>query len=117
MENYKVGSIIKGTITGVENYGIFVSLDNYYSGLIHISEISKEYVKNVGDYGAIGETIYVKILAVDNETNQMQLSIKDINYRIGNSIFRKMIKETGGGFLPLQTNLQKWIDAKIAEMT
>lgn len=40
MSDYKVGKIVKGTITGIQKYGIFVDLDNYYSGLIHISEIS-----------------------------------------------------------------------------
>ena len=40
MNIYKVGKIVKGTVTGIENYGAFVSLENDYTGLIHISEIS-----------------------------------------------------------------------------
>ena len=40
MAQYKVGKIVKGNITGIEKYGIFVNLDNFYSGLIHISEMS-----------------------------------------------------------------------------
>ena len=42
MTKYKVGSTVTGNVTGIEKYGAFVSLDDYYSGLIHISEISDE---------------------------------------------------------------------------
>ena len=37
---YNVGDVVTGCVTGIERYGIFVNLDNYYSGLVHISEIS-----------------------------------------------------------------------------
>ena len=40
MDKYKVGKIVVGNVTGIEKYGIFVCLDDYYTGLIHISEIS-----------------------------------------------------------------------------
>ena len=40
----------------------FVNLDNYYTGLIHISEISEKFVSNINDYVTIGETIRVKII-------------------------------------------------------
>jgi general stress protein 13 len=116
MAEYKKGQIVKCNITGVENYGIFVNLDNYYSGLIHISEISKDFVKNVNDYGEVGETIYVKILDVDEKLNQVKLSIKDIDYRIKNNNKNKGIKEIGQGFGKLEDNLQKWIDEKLKEI-
>ena len=44
MNQYKKGEIVTGCVTGIEKYGIFVSLDEYYSGLIHISEISDFFV-------------------------------------------------------------------------
>ena len=47
MANYTKGKIIQGTVTGIETYGIFVSLDEYYSGLIHISEVSHNFVKEI----------------------------------------------------------------------
>ena len=50
VENYEIGQIIKGTVTGIEKYGIFLNVNNKYTGLIHISEISDKYVKNVEDY-------------------------------------------------------------------
>ena len=109
---YEGGKIVKGCVTGIENYGIFVSLDEYYSGLIHISEISNNFVKNVNDYVNIGETIKVKILDVDEENCHLKLSIKDFNYRLGNNKKRNKIVETGTGFYLLKENLDKWIEEK-----
>lgn len=108
---YEDGKIVKGCVTGIENYGIFVSLDEYYSGLIHISEISNGFVKNVNDYVNIGETIKVKILEVDEENCHLKLSIKDFNYRMGNRKRNKIV-ETGTGFYLLKENLDKWIEEK-----
>ena len=116
MAQYKVGKIVKGNITGVENYGIFVSLDNFYSGLIHISEISNDYVKDPAYYGEVGETIYAKVLEVDEKTNHVKLSIKDIDYRISNKKNRSKIKETGTGFKILADNLDNWVEKKLNEI-
>ena len=45
MLKYDKGKIVTGQVTGIEKYGIFVSLDEFYSGLIHISEISDGFVR------------------------------------------------------------------------
>ena len=44
MSKYRKGNIVKATVTGIESYGVFVSFDEYYTGLIHISEISNNFV-------------------------------------------------------------------------
>ena len=72
MSKYKIGEIVIGCVTGIEKYGIFVGLDEYYSGLIHISEISNSYVKNIHDYVKIGESIKVKIVE-ENERDKNRL--------------------------------------------
>ena len=112
---YKIGNIVTGCVTGIEKYGIFVSLDDYYSGLIHISEISDLFVKNVNDYVNLGETIKVKILEVDDKDFHVKLSIKNFNYRISNRK-RKKIVETEHGFETLKSNLDKWISMKQNEL-
>ena len=108
---YKEGQIVKGRVTGIENYGVFVGFDEYYTGLIHVSEISDGFVKNINDYVNVGEVIKVKVLDVDDDSYQLKLSIKNIKYRINNNTISK-IKETGSGFDLLKENLQKWIDEK-----
>jgi predicted RNA-binding protein with RPS1 domain len=114
---YKKGKIVKGSITGIEKYGIFVNLDNYYSGLIHISEISNGFVKNIRDYVDIGETIYAKVIDVDETENHVKLSIKGIDYRIRNSSKKvSSIKEVGTGFVALEENREVWIREKLKEL-
>lgn len=115
MADFNVDSIVTGCVTGIEEYGIFVSLDNYYSGLIHISEISDNFVRNINDYVSIGETIKVKILAVDEEKHHLKLSIKNIDYRIVKKSNMK-IHETATGFSTLKVCLNKWIDTKKSEL-
>lgn len=114
MGRYKKGDIVKGTVTGIENYGAFISLKEYYSGLIHISEISYQFVKDVNDFLQIGETIFVEVLEVDDDTCQCKLSIKNINYRQKTKPFRKRhITETSHGFHTLETMLPLWIEKKL----
>ena len=73
---YNIGDVIKCTVTGFKDYGIFVKVDHDYIGLIHISEISESFVRNVSDYSEVGETIYAKIIEIDEESKQLKLSIK-----------------------------------------
>ena len=63
MKNYSEGDIVTGIVTGIEDYGIFLSFDNNKSGLVHISEISNSFVKNVNDYANINDSLTVKILS------------------------------------------------------
>lgn len=115
MGKYEKGKIVTGSVTGIEKYGIFVSLDEFYSGLIHISEISNGFVRNINDYVNVGETILVKILEIDEEHSHLKLSIKNLNYRVSLKV-RQTIVEVGKGFLPLQENLDRWIDEKMGEI-
>ena len=78
MKKHVEGDIITGKVTGIEDYGIFLSFDNNKSGLIHISEISDSFVKNVNDYAKINDTLTVKILSID-EDGHYKLSIKELD--------------------------------------
>ena len=113
MADYVTGNIVKGQVTGIEKYGAFVSIDDNYSGLIHISEVSNDFVKDINDFFVIGEVIYCEILDVDEGNFQLKLSIKNINYKLHSN---SKIKESRLGFLPLKNNLDKWISNKISEI-
>ena len=114
MSKYKVGDTVLATVTGLENYGIFVDLEDEYTGLIHISEVSDKFVSNLKDYVEIGEKINVSIIEVDDENKKLKLSIKNINYRISKK--NTKIKETEHGFSTLESKLPEWIDDKINEI-
>ena len=116
MTKYKKGKIIRGTVTGIESYGVFVSCDEYYSGLIHISEISHGFVKNVSDYVNIGDVINVEILEVDESLGQLKLSIKNIDYRKRNATRRRKIIETSLGFSTLAYHLPIWVEESVKKI-
>ena len=113
MDSINIGDIIKVTVTGIQNYGAFVMIDEEYDGLIHISEISKDYVKDINDYVEIGDEIYAEVIDYDTENNKYKLSIKNINYKDGS----KIEDETNNkGFLPLKEHLDLWMNEKIKEI-
>ena len=117
MEKVKKNDVIKVKVKGVQKYGAFVnSEDNNYDGLIHISEISYGYVKNVNDYLKIGDSIYAEVVDVSDKDNQLKLSIKDIDYKNDGTKLKRMA-ETKNGFTPLKDNLEIWINKKIKEIT
>lgn len=70
-----VGDLVKGTVTGVVDFGAFVNVDGV-EGLVHISEISWERVNNPADYIKVGQEVEAKIIAIDHE--RLSLSIKQL---------------------------------------
>lgn len=117
MNKIKEKDIIKVKITGIQKYGAFATIDNEeYNGLIHISEISYGYVKNIQDYMNIGDDIYAEVLNIDETDKQIKLSIKDIDYKKNGAKLKRMA-ETKKGFTPLHDHLETWISEKIKEIT
>ena len=115
MNSINVGNIVKGQITGVTPYGVFVSLEDDYSGLVHISEVSDKFVKDLPMLFNIGDIINVKILEIDEDKREVKLSIKKIDYKVEESLSR--IPETGSGSCLLEKNLGKWTASKLKEIT
>ena len=72
---FEVGSITEGSITGIKNFGAFVELQNGKTGLVHISEISNAFVKEIKDYLKEGDKVKVKVINVSPE-GRVELSIK-----------------------------------------
>ncbi|OON97805.1 MAG: RNA-binding protein S1 [Epulopiscium sp. Nele67-Bin005] len=77
LENFEVGQIIDGTVTGVKPFGAFVALDENTQGLVHISHISHGFLENIADAVKIGDKVKVKILSIDTEKKKISLSIKN----------------------------------------
>lgn len=70
-----VGEIVEGTVTGITNFGAFIQLAKGKSGLVHISEISHDYVEKVDDYLKKGDKVKVKVLSVTDD-GKISLSIR-----------------------------------------
>ena len=71
----QVGEIVDGKVTDIMDYGVFVKLGDKKSGLVHISEVSREYVKDIHDVIKVGDEVKVKVIAID-DNGKISLSIK-----------------------------------------
>ena len=70
-----IGAIVEGKVTGITKFGAFVEIDDGVTGLVHISEISKDYVTDVADFLERGDVVKVKILTADEK--RLSLSLKE----------------------------------------
>lgn len=62
----EVGDVLEGKVSGITKFGAFIDFEGGASALLHISEISNDYVKNVEDYLSVGDSLKVKVLSTDN---------------------------------------------------
>lgn len=74
----EVGSKLQGKITGITNFGAFVELPNGKTGLVHISEVANNYVKDIKDHLKVGEQVDVKVIQIEGD-GKIGLSIKKVN--------------------------------------
>lgn len=70
-----VGNVVEGVVTGITNFGAFIQLPEGKSGLVHISEISHDYVEKVSDYLKKDDKVKVKILSIGDD-GKISLSIR-----------------------------------------
>ena len=80
-----VGKVVEGTVTGITNFGAFVELPEGESGLVHISEISDDYVEKVTDYLKKDQKVKVKILSISKD-GKISLSIRQAKPKTTNPI-------------------------------
>ncbi|MGP1567272.1 MAG: S1 RNA-binding domain-containing protein [Peptoanaerobacter stomatis] len=73
----KVGNIVDGRVINVKPYGAFVSIASDKKGLVHISHISNDFVKDINEFLHQGDVIKVKILSMDDDGGKIALSLKD----------------------------------------
>lgn len=71
----EVGSKLQGKVTGITNFGAFVELPEGSTGLVHISEVADNYVKDINDHLKVGDEVEVKVINVEKD-GKIGLSIK-----------------------------------------
>lgn len=82
----EVGNIVDGKVAGITNFGAFIQLPEGKTGLVHISEIAEEYVKDIKNHLTENQEVKVRVLSMDN--GKISLSIKK-------AIDRKTVPRTG----------------------
>ncbi len=71
----EIGAIVEGKVSGITGFGAFVDLPEGKSGLVHISEVARNYVKDIKEHLTVGQVVKVKILTVE-PNGKISLSIK-----------------------------------------
>lgn len=110
----KIGDIVKGTITGIVDFGVFVKFDDL-EGLVHISELAWQRIENPKDLFKVGDTVQAKVIAI--EKGRVSLSIKQLQtdpwqesvkkYQLGQIVKGKVSKIMPFGvFVELDTDIQ-----------
>ncbi|MDA1040788.1 MAG: 30S ribosomal protein S1 [Planctomycetota bacterium] len=79
-QRYKAGDVVKGTVTKITNFGVFIGLEDGLEGLLHISEISDQMVENAEDVVQVGDEVEVKVLRVDTDERKIGLSKKRVGW-------------------------------------
>lgn len=116
----KVGMKVKGIVTGVQPYGIFVNLKDDNQGLIHISECKFGYVKNIEELFKVGDNVEALIIDIDVYSGKISLSLRsrDVNLdvldkRIDNRDIKKRYWSNYHlkvGFNSIKEQHDQWID-------
>ncbi|MFA7435099.1 MAG: S1 RNA-binding domain-containing protein [Bacilli bacterium] len=107
----KKGEIVYGRITNILGYGAFVSVGEY-DGLVHISEFSDNYVRDIYDYVRVGQQVKLKVLDVDERNKKLKLSYKFLNKTRG---VKGEVPKYNIGFQTLRDSIEGFINKQIKE--
>jgi small subunit ribosomal protein S1 len=77
-DKYQVGFLVRGEVTKITNFGVFVKLEDDLEGLLHISELSERKVASAEEIVKVGDVIDVKVIKVDPENRKIGLSLKEV---------------------------------------
>jgi general stress protein 13 len=118
VDQHNVGDIIEGKVTGIKPFGAFVAIDNDTQGLVHISEVSHSFVKDINEHLHVGDTVKVKILKIEEESKKISLSIRQTEpaperkpapVRRSAPSVKKQQSEEKPGFNTLEQKLKDWL--------
>jgi small subunit ribosomal protein S1 len=94
---YQPGQLVKGKVTKITNFGVFVGLEDGLEGLLHISELADHKVENPEDVVKVGEDIEVKILRVDSDERKIGLSRKRVEWAEDDLSIDEEVMAAAGG--------------------
>ncbi|MEI6125908.1 MAG: 30S ribosomal protein S1 [Pseudomonadota bacterium] len=77
-KKYRRGQVVKGTITNVTDFGIFLEIEDGVEGLVHVSEISEDKAKNLKEFAKVGEALEVLIISLDKRNRKIGLSLREL---------------------------------------
>lgn len=117
MELHKIGDLLIGKVVSVRPYAIFLSFEENISGLLHISEISDSFIRDIEKFASVGDQIKVKIISIDSNNGFLRVSLKRVpeeeRFSTHSNKERKPIKIDKEEFMPLEEKLDEWINGTL----
>lgn len=111
---YEIGEIVTGKVTNIKDYGVFIQLEDKTSGLLHISEIADQFIRDIRQIFTLHEEVTVQIIKIDYEKSFLHFSMRKLP-----KIFHKQppkridLNKLDIDFAPLQDALPKWTEETI----
>lgn len=118
---YRIGDKVRGKVTGIQPYGVFIELDKHTQGLVHISELKHAYVKDINEVVKIGEELDVIVMDVDEYTKKISLSLRALQSTNHHPFSNRRKnprygKKTGVGFQSIDDKMPEWINHALDEI-
>ena len=94
IKNYSIKDIVKGKVTRIVKFGLFVQIEGDLEGLVHISELSMEPVKRPSDAAKIGDELMVRIIDIDFDKRRMAFSVKQVENPVEEKEEEKEVRDS-----------------------
>ena len=112
--DFKIGDIIIGKVNQIRPYALFLTFEGNVNGLLHISELSDGYIRDIEKYGSVGDEIKVKVLSIDSSNGFLRVSYKAIpeeeRYSTHTNTSRGTPQFDEADFTDLEKKLPEWIN-------
>ena len=116
---YEVGQLIIGRVEAVKPYALFLVFEDDVKGLLHISEISDSYIRDIEKFGTVGDEMRVKVLSIDEHNGFMRVSMKQVpeeeRYSTHTNDKRHIPEVDNASFQDLEEHLPGWIQDTLAK--
>lgn len=117
---YEVNQLIIGKVVNVKPYAIFMSFADGVDGLLHISEISNNYIRDIEKFGSIGDEIKVKVLSIDKNNGFLRVSLKQVpteeTFTTHKNVSRNVPVIANNAFDSLKEKMPEWIENTLKEI-
>lgn len=109
---YELNQLVIGKVKSIKPYALFLEFEDGICGLLHISEISDSFIRDIEKYGSIGDEIKVKIIAIDESNGFLRLSLKAVPEEEAYTTHvdvRSIPVASEEEFAPLKEKIPQWI--------
>ena len=116
---FQIGDVIIGKVNQIRPYALFLTFEDGTNGLLHISELSDGYIRDIEKFGSVGDEIKVKVLSIDESNGFLRVSFKAIPEEERYSTHINGVRSTPqfdeADFSDLEAKLPEWIKETLAK--